>query len=544
MDLHVEERGTTFCVTTQAFSLELLDTPVNRKVAVVFLRVLKDSHGRPLFTLEQLAAIVGSANRQAASQHVEDFRASGADFKALATRKRKVDQAVVEAVAHELTFDPLASLGELVSRVNARLKRDDLTPANIEAGLEQLSAASLRKVVQTQLARGAVHYQEEVLLEMALTALQSATRQEQTQVVARLERAQIEGSRDTGMTSPHPDEATLTALCRPHTPLSAIPWALQVIVVCLTLYSYGVPLRVLGRWVGVHKTTMLRWIVGLAAGVWSLIATWITQAVKGRVVYLDEKWLKIQGTWVYWFVALDGETELPIAHELMTGRKGWHCVWLLVKLKRLGLGIKVVVTDGLKGYLGAIPRVFPQAVHQLCLFHHQQRVSQFAREHFAEEEERKARQTAMKKLVQTHDKRTVKNRLAALQARAHTWGIGEWLKRMEEVLPHLLPAVGSRRIPRTTNAIERFFRAFQRFYKVRRGFFSRESAKGQLLVFLVFYVFTQGEKGSAPIERVIPEARAMPLYRLMNDPFMALGLGVRPVKETPSFAKDHLKKAA
>ena len=65
------------------FSIDWLpDTAENRKVSVVFLRLLEDSNGK-LFTLQQLAEIIGSNNRQAASQHVEDFRDSGQDFKGL-----------------------------------------------------------------------------------------------------------------------------------------------------------------------------------------------------------------------------------------------------------------------------------------------------------------------------------------------------------------------------------------------------------------------------------------------------------------------------
>jgi hypothetical protein len=43
-----------------------------------------------------------------------------------------------------------------------------------------------------------------------------------------------------------------------------------------------------------------------------------------------------------------------------------------------------------------------------------------------------------------------------------------------------------------------------------------------LLLFLVVYVFTQhATTGQAPIEVIVPEARRMPLYRLINDPFRA-----------------------
>src|SRR6266853_5334136 len=45
----------------------------------------------------------------------------------------------------------------------------------------------------------------------------------------------------------------------------------------------------------------------------------------------------------------------------------------------------------------------------------------------------------------------------------------------------------------------------------------------ELLLFLVVYVFTQrASTGQAPIEVIVPEARRMPLYRCINDPFRAL----------------------
>lgn len=94
---------------------------------------------------------------------------------------------------------------------------------------------------------------------------------------------------------------------------------------------------------------------------------------------------------------------------------------------------------------------------------------------------------------------------------------------VEEKLPGLICSVGSVRLPSTTNAIERFFRAFQRFYATRGGFHSILSAKRELLLFLVVYVFTQhATTGHAPLEVIVPEARRMPLYRLINDPFRAL----------------------
>ena len=56
------------------------------------------------------------------------------------------------------------------------------------------------------------------------------------------------------------------------------------------------------------------------------------------------------------------------------------------------------------------------------------------------------------------------------------------------------------------------------------------SAKRELLLFLVVYMFTgtPATTGQAPIEVIMPEARRMPVYRLINHPLPgAPGAGKR-----------------
>jgi len=73
--LRVEVEGQRFRVQSARFSTQWLpDTPSNRHLTVVWLRLLRDAHDKPCFTLQELALLVGRANRQAASQHLEDFR--------------------------------------------------------------------------------------------------------------------------------------------------------------------------------------------------------------------------------------------------------------------------------------------------------------------------------------------------------------------------------------------------------------------------------------------------------------------------------------
>ena len=78
MALTIYRKDNRFRVQGQEISLDwLADTRANRKAAVVFLRLLSDPDGHPLFTHQQLAPILGSSNRQAASRHLEAFLQCG-----------------------------------------------------------------------------------------------------------------------------------------------------------------------------------------------------------------------------------------------------------------------------------------------------------------------------------------------------------------------------------------------------------------------------------------------------------------------------------
>src|SRR4029434_9626275 len=220
-----------------------------------------------------------------------------------------------------------------------------------------------------------------------------------------------------------------------------------------------------------------------------------------------------------WFVVLDVSTELPVLAALLPSRGQWACRWVGRQLRQLKKVPKVLITDGLQAYASLVPG----AKHVLCRFHHQQGVTHWLKQHFTTEAEIDARKPAMKRLFQTRDKRTVRRRLAWLKERAAEWGSSPWVSTVEAKQPQLICSVGSVRLPSTSNAVERFFRAFQRFYCTRGGFHSVLSAKRELLLFLVVYVFTQhATTGQAPIEVIVPAARTMRLYRLTTAPSRAL----------------------
>jgi transposase-like protein len=363
----------------------------------------------------------------------------------------------------------------------------------------------------------------------ALQPVFSATRLDSGKLLRYAEtasRAGIEAIREA------PDEAIVQKtqaacvddLLTPKLPLSEIPEPVVQMVTAMALYASGASLSQLGRWCGGKaKSTIYTWVIGLALALWPVIRGWVWSHVNGSRQYIDEKWIKIRKTWHYLFVSIDDDSGLPMFHELLPTRTKWACRLFVLKLKRLGMIPVAIITDGLPGYVSAIAAVFPAAKHLLCLFHQQQSVTRCVTAQFdeTEQDEANAAKRQMKRVVQTHDTRTVTRRLDQLKKTANTkgWNILEWITRTRKNLKHLVPALRSNTYPSTTNAIERFFRAFTQFYKTRCGFHSVRSAKREIIFFMVIYLFTiQAESGKAPIESILPETNTMPFYQLLNYP--------------------------
>src|SRR5262249_14617951 len=105
--------------------------------------------------------------------------------------------------------------------------------------------------------------------------------------------------------------------------------------------------------------------------------------------------------------------------------------WLGMQLRRLKKVPQVIITDGLQAYAS----LAQGAKHVLGRLHHQQRVTQWLQQHFTTEEEINTRKKEMKKVLQTHDKRTVRRRLARRQGQAPALGILPWVSGVEEKLP-------------------------------------------------------------------------------------------------------------
>jgi len=608
--LEVKFNGDRLEIISQVFCCEIHDTWENRKVWFVMLRGLRSPEsGKPLFSYQRIAEAFGYKARQNINNYVREYEQCDENLFDYLRHKRKVDPVVVEVVRDELVRDVLVKSGALRKRVNERLGREDVTSANIRVALEQIPCTVIRRRVLREIEEGSFHPKEEVVLSEVFAVFEqgdesgnriaegccsslalcsqsedvvsvkreSGAEREQensdgdeTLGVGMLEASRVSGKLlryaemvfTGGIEAIHeePDEAVIQKiqaesvgkLLTPRFAVSELPESVVQMVKGMPLYYSGASLSRIGRWFGGKaKSTMYIRIIGLALALWPVLRGWVWWYVKGKRLYIDEKWLKIRKKWHYLFVAVDQASGLPLFHDLLPTRTKWACRLFLLKLKRLGKMPSLIITDGLQGYVSAVAKIFPAAKHLLCLFHHQQSVTRCVNKQFreTEQEEANAAKKRMKQVVQTHDPRTVNRRLKRLEqaAKEKGWKILKWLRQTRSKLDKIVPAVRSNSYPRTTNEIERFFRAFVRFYKMRCGFHSITSAKRAIIFFMVVYLFTiQAESGKAPIEKIIPEANTMPLYRLLNYPFVGEMRSHSPphVKPVEEMATESVKAAA
>src|SRR5712691_8697034 len=170
--------------------------------------------------------------------------------------------------------------------------------------------------------RGHVHYQEPVLLEV-LFDLAAAGAQAQAAEALPIhplpDRWESVSPSGAGQDPPEaPGDASVAVLedtllhgeVSPSKLAQLWEGATGAILLAFLLYYHGLSLEVIGRFFGVHTTTVMRWLSPLAHVNWHGAVQQSTRFFSGTVA-VDEKWLKVAGVWWYLFVAVDHVSGFP-----------------------------------------------------------------------------------------------------------------------------------------------------------------------------------------------------------------------------------------
>ena len=529
----------TFCLLLpMGLWFELPDTPANRRGAMILLRGLHRRDGWPLVTFEHLAQELGYADRRNVHNFWAEFEACGGDLAAFLQRRKKVDAEVIARCEQIWKAHPLWTCAQVLAEFRRCWPEQGakLSQQNIRTAGHQVGFLGVQRGLRRQFAQGDIQYQEAVLVE---ALLQRAEASAQAQAVGappihRLpEPLESVSPLDTGQPpSEAPSDASVALLEKTllHGEVSA-PKLAQLwegttgaILLAFILYYHGLSLEVIGRFFGVHKTTVMRWLSPLAQVNWQAVVQQGKRFFSGTVA-IDEKWIKIAGVWWYLFVAVDHVSGFPLHVALLPSNAQPSCVLFLFQLKALGYHPKVIITDGWDAYVGAIARVFPHAQHLLCRFHALHAAFRRLRQSALSGQARSRWAGKLKGLFRTPSKRTVRRRLDRLQAEAQDSPAQAVMARLLAKVPQLLPAVGSTWRPTTSNAAERFLGAFDRFYRAKGPFQNPASAQKHVDLFMLGYVFetfsaeaAAERQGRCPLQLAGYEVGPIPLFHLLNRP--------------------------
>ena len=527
-----EDQGERLRVTiTDEIGIEMADTESNRKALMVVLRSLRGRDGKALLTYQEISEEFGYADRQNAENMCRAYGECGEDLLGYLRRKRKVDEEVVDAVLVALREDLWVSLSGLADRVNTRLGREDLTSGNMSVALDQVSGRVVRGLYLRKVACGAAHFKESYVVDRLFGMVLSGSASEESGgrdidagVVSSLEVGVSprggDGQAALGDIGDRVESMKEQLLEVQEESVSEGQvlglWEGKVgwMVWSFVLYMQGVSLSVIGGWLGVHKSTICRWLSVVGDMGWAGFQG-CRVAFSGRAS-VDEKWVKIGGVWWYLFAAVDCVSGYPLHVALYPSNSGAYCKLFLLELRRLGYRPRVIVTDGWDGYIQAIASVFPQAEHLLCRFHLLRSVFRRLRNAGVWEEEVWA---LVGKLFHTGDKRTVRRRVEKLCGMVRAQGVAHVVSGLVGKLPQVIGAVGSTWRPSTSNAAEGFFRALDRFYRLKGPFCDEASAQKHIRLFVLWHIFSVGASGQAcPLEKAGESVGKIPLYHLINRP--------------------------
>jgi len=315
--------------------------------------------------------------------------------------------------------------------------------------------------------------------------------------------------------NPQCDKGSFTNLPRGLVPYSR--YRTEVHLLAIQMYAWGYSTyRRTGAALGVASLTAWRWVSAWGDDLLPVAALFGMVKSSG-VVGVDEKYVLVPKNdkpagemrrWMYVYLAVDVWTYdlLHIAMYAHNNDDSAQAFLLAVRAK--GYHPQVIVTDLRQDYGPVIERVFPQAVHHLCLFHALQDAQKHIRAAYGPDyaDKHPEAEQLKQQIYAIFDAKTLtlatKRYTAVLalrqdyvQARPEAAAIFDFLERH---WPKLANSIASSLIPATNNTVELVIRRFDQHYQNFCGFESLTDAQRYLAVFEKIYRFTPFSQDAQP----------------------------------------------
>lgn len=308
------------------------------------------------------------------------------------------------------------------------------------------------------------------------------------------------------------------------------------------MYAWGYSTyRRTGQALGVRSMTVYRWVSAWGYDLLPVAALFGVVRSSG-VVGVDEKYVLVpkndkpagdRRRWMYVYLAVDVYTYDLLHIAIYAHNDKENALAFLMALRAKGYHPRVIVSDLRRDYGNDIARVFPQAVHHVCIFHALRDVSDYCRKIYGKDyaethpEVEELRQD-IRRIFTAKTKRTALKRYTQVMERREGFvretpqasAIFDFLERH---WPKLVNGIESQLIPKTNNAVELVIRRFDQHYQSFCGFESIQTAQIFLGVFEKVYRLTPFSddaqpaiRGKCPLELAGYDLSHLPVATLWN----------------------------
>ncbi len=316
---------------------------------VVLLRCIKDTKGKPILTFQKISDILGHPGRQWSQNIMKAWENANQNLPLFLQDKRQISEELLKQVSDFVLLYPLRSILDLHREFIKAFPEQQMC---INAFRDILSAVDCCKFITSihqQLTDGKLTIKSKYFISVLLN---------QERVVNKDYKAYI-------------SELVAAPLTATNLEDKDIDWSnfkVQNALLISLLYTFGVSQQHLSLLFGVSKTTIHNIITDfcdarLTGFIFRMIGQW-----SGKV-NIDEKWIKIKGSWQYILSAVDSVTGMPLLVQRFASIDTADWTLFMSDFKS-HYGVPTLITsDGSGSLLAALRIVFPRVRHQLCWFH-------------------------------------------------------------------------------------------------------------------------------------------------------------------------------
>lgn len=419
---------------------QLKDTKANRKVLYIFFRLLTNMEGVKLLTFKLISKLFSLNSRQASHNFFNEFEKCDYDFGDYLKRKRRLEKAF-PLIEKQVLAEPLLSIRYHYEMFVKNYPQFSLSRGCFEYNYSRINTIEMKKRIDKCL-------------------IKDSNRIDQRKMIQKiLEEDDLSADSMKKITDCFPQIKIEKKERKENIDLKKQIGAEAIYFLVMYFAGCGMNYEPMSYLFGVCKGTIHNWFYKTDD-----MKQTILQSIKwwSGVIAVDEKWVRLQGKWVYVLSAVDNATGFPLFYMITYDLKkeSWELFFRRFK-RHYGIPA-MIISDGSPALRAGMVAVFPKVNHQLCKFH---KLKNLIRKIYENIEDEKKREKAIKLAKNIFSNTTLQGRKKA----ARTLSEMNYEKVSKYVIKNILGDWKKLTGSFTSNAAERWNRKIEKVLLGRYG---------------------------------------------------------------------------